>query len=209
MCSNLLKGQILLSKVKVSRQPYFKYDIETRAHDTITFYLSEFNQQIKLPLIIFVQGSGNNSLFTKDSIGITANYGHINLPYISKDKAKVLIVEKPGVGFLMGDRNGLTANKKFNERFALQTWTATIEVAIKYVIKYENIDSTKILIVGHFEGGIVAAKIAHELKPLITHIATLAGEGPSQLYCYIPLPGPANSLIINYTIKQKRSGQIP
>jgi dienelactone hydrolase len=167
-------------KEHVSKQPYFKFSLFNKINnDSITFYLSEFKQSSYLPLIIYVQGSGNNSLFAKDSSGrVLPRSGHISWTLDAKDKAKVLIVEKPGVRFLEQTLN----NTEFDKKFSLETWSKQIENAIAYVVANEKIDTSRVLIVGHSEGGIVAARVAKNMASLISHTAILAGEGPSQLY---------------------------
>lgn len=164
----------------VPRQPYNKYIIkESAANDSITFYLSEFSAEAKLPLIVYIQGSGNASLFTKDGTGsISTTSGHISWAYTAKDKAKLLIIEKPGVHFL--DKG--EENIAFDKSFSLQSWADRIEQVIAFVIKNEKIDTSEIMISGHSEGGLVAARVAKQLGKQITHVSILAGEGPSQLY---------------------------
>lgn len=164
----------------IPKQPYNKYIIkESVANDSVTFYLSEFSAEAKLPLIVYIQGSGNSSLFTKDATGkISPTYGHISWAYTTKDKAKLLIIEKPGVNFL----DQLETNLAFDKKFSLESWAGSIEQVINYVIKNEKIDTAKIMIAGHSEGGLVAARVARQLGKRITHVSILAGEGPSQLY---------------------------
>lgn len=167
-----------IHKKHVPRQPYYEYNIQSENTGSITFYLSEFSEESYLPLIIYVQGSGNKSLFSKDSSGrITPKSGHISWAYEAKEKAKVLIIEKPGVGFT--DQND--ENKLFDNLFSVESWSNTIKEAILFVLKNEKIDTSKIMIVGHSEGGLIASKVAREL-PQIKNVAVLAGEGPSQLY---------------------------
>ncbi len=169
-----------LSKQHVPKQPYHKYIIkESTANDSIIFYLSEFSAQVKLPLIVFIQGSGNSSLIIKGGTGqLSPTSGHISWAYAAKDKAKMLIIEKPGVNFL----DQLETNLAFDKKFSLESWAGSIEQVINYVIKNEKIDTAKIMIAGHSEGGIVAARVARQLGKRITHVSILAGEGPSQLY---------------------------
>lgn len=170
----------LMSKHPVPRQPYMKYVIrENPGKDSITFYLSEFSSASVLPLLVYIQGSGNSSLFSKDNSGkISPVSGHITWAYETKDKAKLLIIEKPGVNFLDQEE----ANLEFDKKFSLETWAHRIEEVIRFVIKNEKIDTAKIMIAGHSEGGLVAARVTKDLGSIITHVSILAGEGPSQLY---------------------------
>jgi len=169
-----------ISKQKISRQPYFKYQFADKSNkDTTDYYLSEFNGNTILPLIIYIQGSGSTSLFHKDTADkILPDFGHISWAYEAMGKVKLLIVEKPGVHFL--DQN--QDNPNFDINFSLDSWSARIIKIIRNVIETEKIDTSKIMVVGHSEGGIVAAKVAKELGKKISHVTIMAGEGPSQLY---------------------------
>jgi predicted esterase len=174
-CCTTICAQI--SVQHVSRQPYNKYVVRQHNRNS-TFYLSEFDKDTALPLIIFVQGSGSASLFTQAPSGnTTANYGHINLTYLAKGKAKLLIVEKPGVNYLS---KGDSINPVFDQLFSLQSWTDEIIEAVRYIESHEKINKSRIMIVGHSEGGLVAAKVAASLQT--SHFTILSGEGPSQLY---------------------------
>lgn len=171
-----IRGQSV-SVQHISKQPYSKYDFISK--DTITFYISETQSKNKLPLIIYIQGSGNGSLFGKMNDGsISPRLGHATWFDVCKDRYRILIVEKPGVHFLQysGD------NKKFDAQFSLENWSNTIIEAIHYTLRTQSIDTTAILIAGHSEGGLVAATVANKLNKKITHTCLMAGEGPSQYY---------------------------
>jgi predicted esterase len=173
-------SQELISATHISRQPYTKYDVRMPSKDTITFYLSEFDKEKSLPLVIYVQGSTNQSLFTKNSGGaIVPRFGHITFADKIAQKAKVLIVEKPGVAFLDPEQQN---NPQFDKLFSLESWSNRIIEAISYITRNEKIDMSRIMIAGHSEGGVVAARVASLMKEKITHVSILAGEGLSQLY---------------------------
>src|SRR5690242_5544910 len=115
----LASCQQLLTHTHIPKQPYYKFVIASPVTDSITFYLSEFDKEKKLPLVVFIQGSGNQSHFLQVDNNIRPNYGHINLCYTFQGKAKVLIVEKPGIQYLQTDRE----NPGFDKNFSLQSWT--------------------------------------------------------------------------------------
>lgn len=117
-------------------------------------------------------------MFIQRNGAIKGNYGHSGLPYLVENKAKILIVEKPGVQYL----EATDPNMDFDKYYSLESWSATIQKAIRYVIKNEKIDDRKIMVMGHSEGGITAAYLANHFQPTITHTTILAGEGPSQLF---------------------------
>lgn len=170
----------LVSKQHVPLQPYLKYVIrDNTGNDSITFYLSEFSPASTLPLLVYIQGSGSSSLFSKDKSGrISPVSGHITWAYEAKDKAKLLIIEKPGVNYLVHEGE----KSDFDRRFSLENWAGRIEQVIRFVINNERINTAKIMVAGHSEGGLVAARVARDMDDLISNVAVLAGEGPSQLY---------------------------
>jgi predicted esterase len=162
--------------------PYWKYELGTKK-DSITFYLSASLHKEKQPLVVFIQGSGQNSLFTKEQNGqIRIQYGLRTWLSVVGERYRILVIEKPGVKYLQ------TGNSKiFDAKFSLDNWSNTIIDAINYVIKHEKIDPSKILIAGHSEGGVVASRVAKMMKNKISNVAIMAGEGPSQLYSLFKL----------------------
>lgn len=170
----------LLHKRHVPGQPYNQFTIQAeQVPDSVIFYLSEFQPEKKLPLLVFIQGSGNQSLFRKEGDRkVATNYGHITWAYRAQGKVKVLIIEKPGIQYL----DNQEVNATFDQRFSLASWVAYAEAAIHFVCRNEIIDSNRILIAGHSEGGLVASRLAARMGSSVSHVAVIAGEGPSQLY---------------------------
>ena len=161
---------------KIPGQPYYKYELTTSEIKS-TFYLSEVKTDEVLPLIVYIQGSGSSSLFENHNGKVISTAGHITWVDACQSKYRILIVEKPGVDFLQKERSGY-----FDQVFSLESWSQRIVKVILYVAKHEHIDTSKILVAGHSEGGIVASRVANLMTDMISHVAILAGEGPSQLY---------------------------
>ncbi len=175
----LLANSIFAQKAKIDflpSLPYDKYELKIDK-DTITFYLSVTSHKENLPLIIYVQGSGINSLFENRNGQIVPTSGHMAWFNVGQEKYRVLIAEKPGVKYLQKGES-----KSFDHKFSLESWSNTIVNAINYVIQNEKIDKHKILLAGHSEGGVVASRVASLMKDKISNVAIMAGEGPSQLY---------------------------
>lgn len=153
----LLANSLFAQKAKIEflpNLPYDKYELKTD-QDTLTFYLSVTSAKTNQPLIVFVQGSGMNSLFTKAENGkIQPEYGHMTWYSAGEEKYRILIVEKPGVKYLQSG-----PSKNFDQKFSLESFSNNIVKAINYTTKNEKIDTTKILIAGHSEGGIVASRV--------------------------------------------------
>lgn len=176
----LVTSTIFAQKAKLDLLPdlpYCKYELITEK-DSITFYLSVTLHKENLPLIIYVQGSGSNSLFTKNQDGqIRPGYGLRTWFSVAQEKYRILVVEKPGVKYLQTGES-IT----FDTKFSLENWSNTIVDAINYVTEHEKIDTNKILIAGHSEGGVVVSRVAKLMKDKISNVAVMAGEGPPQLY---------------------------
>src|SRR5262249_51416272 len=66
----------------------------------------------------------------------------------------------------------------------LPRWAEANAAALRAVWALLAVDATRTLVVGHSEGGLVAARVAAEL-PRVTHVASLAGGGPTQLFDFV------------------------
>lgn len=153
----MLTHSIFAQKVEITSLPnqfYQKYDLHTSG-DTISFYLTKTSNETHLPLVVYIQGSGWNSLFSDRNGRIVPTSGHSVWADVGREKYRILIVEKPGVNYLQTQES-----KEFQEKFSLETRSNTIIEAIDYVLKTERIDRSRILLAGHSEGGIIAARIA-------------------------------------------------
>ena len=118
--------------------PYRRYTTTDSLGRTITFYLSIApveKPEAKLPVVLWIQGSGCQSLFTK-----------------------------PG-----------------DKEHTLPRWAEANAAALKAAWTLPGVDAGRTLVIGHSEGAIVAARVAADL-PGVTHVASLAGGGPTQLF---------------------------
>jgi len=106
----------------------------------------------------------------------------------SKGAIRLLVVEKPGVKYLdKGSRGGVDANAlEFKKEHTLQRWAEAVSAALRSCKGIEGIDRKRVLVAGHSEGALVACTVA-AANPEVTHVASLAGGGVSQLYDLIAL----------------------
>src|SRR5262245_50062915 len=175
--------------------PFQRYTAEDSFGRVITFYLSTPPKEegdARKPVALFIQGSGCQSLFRKRDERIVGGYQNLLLQE-AKGRARILVVEKPGVKFLdaparPGSAEG--ASDEFLKEHTLDRWAEANAAALRAVWTLPGIDATRSLAVGHSEGGIVAARVAAEL-PRVTHVASLAGGGPTQLFDLAELRGRA------------------
>lgn len=161
------------------RQPYAAYTVNDSLGRVIEFYLSERTDTTSLPLIVYVHGSGHQSHFQQVGGRIVPANGHATLGDIARGRARLLIVEKPGVTRF---ETGTTApSEEFRFEHTLDRWAEAVAAATLAARRLPGIDSTRLLIVGHSEGGLVAARVAARLRG-VSHVGILAGGGPSQLF---------------------------
>ncbi|NOS55188.1 MAG: alpha/beta hydrolase [Cyclobacteriaceae bacterium] len=160
----------------VPNQPYLKYLLSTE-NDTITFYLSASSETKELPLIVYIQGSGMNSLFAKVNGRIVPTSGHMTWYDVARNKYRILIIEKPGVSYLQTGESD-----SFDKSFSLESWSDRIVRSIDFVTQNIRITKNKILVVGHSEGGLVASRVSKLMNGTISNVAIMGGEGPPQLY---------------------------
>lgn len=151
----------------------------------VTFYVSPVESLgEKLPLAVFVQGSGCHSVFRKHDDGCLRGRYQSVLLQVAKRKARVMIVEKPGVSFL--DDPGPTGtaeqcSEEFLREHTLLRWAEALRAAVRAAQALPNISGESLLAIGHSEGGITAATLAAE-HAFVSHVAVLSSNGPTQLF---------------------------
>lgn len=176
-----------------------RYFTRDKFQREITFYLSRQTvADTKLPLIVSVQGSGCMSNFTKRGELVYGGIQNLILN-LANGKARVMVVEKPGVKFLDNSESPGTAlgcSQEFLAEHTLERWAEAVGASVRAAHELPELDRSKTLIEGHSEGGIIAARVAAE-NPSITHVASLSGGGPTQLFDLAELarqnPPPAGS----------------
>jgi len=170
--------------------PFERWTTADRLGRTITFYLTRMPQGStgRLPVALFIGGSGCQSAFRK--VGDRVGGGLHGLLYEeARGRIRVMVVEKPGVRYLdappkPGGVDG--ARKEFLEEHTLPRWAEANVAAVRAAWTMPDVDASRTLVVGHSEGGLVAARVGAEL-PQVTHVASLAGGGPSQLFDMVEL----------------------
>ena len=170
----------------VPNQPFDRFETTDRLGRTITFYVTESRGPTPRPLVVFVQGSGCQSSFVEVDGRIHPNGGHPVIPDVAGTRAQVLVVEKPGVEYLDAPADCREA-ALFNREHTLPRWAAAVEAAIRACHALPRVDAERTLVVGHSEGGLVACRVAREMPDEVTHVASLAGGGPSQLFDLLTL----------------------
>ena len=177
--------QVLLDPTDLN-VPFHRYTTKDALDRTITFYVSAApadNTKARLPIALFIQGSGCQPVFPRKGDRPSAGIPGLLLEE-ANGMVRVLVVEKPGVNFLdQPTRPGSAeeASKEFLREHTLPRWTEANVAALRAAWILPDVDPNLTLVMGHSEGGLVAARVAAKL-PQVTHVASLAGGGPTQLF---------------------------
>jgi pimeloyl-ACP methyl ester carboxylesterase len=175
---------------RVPQQPYLRHSTEDAFGRRVVFYVSEEPADAPpLPLVGYVQGSGCSSLFVAAGGRPRGTGGHNTLRDVVAGRARLVIVEKPGVEYLDAPRDAGGAGEAraaFREEHTLERWCEAVHAALQAARVLPCVRAGRVLVVGHSEGGIVASKLAAD-HGWITHVAVLAGGGPTQLFDLVTL----------------------
>lgn len=168
----------------VGDKPFRRYVTEGRDGQRITFYLSiQQPPSHPVPLLVWVQGTGCSSHFVRIGERIGSKLQSLLLA-VARGRARVLAVEKPGVEFLddhPDDSDASACRPECRAEYTLDRWATTIADAIQAAQALPGVDTSRTLVIGHSEGGIVAMRVSN-VSPLVTHAASLSGGGPVYLF---------------------------
>jgi dienelactone hydrolase len=163
--------------------PFDRFVGTDRLDREITWYLSTPATDDPLPLALWISGSGGQSAFEVRGGHPSAGLLGI-LVDAAEGRARVMVVEKPGVAFgttLQEPGTAIGASDAFVREHTLERWVEANRAAVDAALARPDIDASTVLALGHSEGGQVVCHLA-AADPRITHVASLAGGGPSQLF---------------------------
>ena len=187
LCLFLLSSAVIDAAVNdggaISGTAFHRYFATDQFGRTVTFYLSDSSPGRSIPLVIFVQGTGCSSLFQSGNGRIMQGAFALLLDSV-KGRARVLVVEKPGVQFLDKQANAedaKTCRPQFLAEHTLDRWSEAIVASIKAAHELPGVDRSKTLIIGGSEGGVVAVHVTN-VMPSVTYAASIAGGGPNHLF---------------------------
>jgi hypothetical protein len=165
-------NEVLEEKVLVKPQtpkPPFNYTVKEFTYEgantklTYGATLTYPNDNKRYPLVILITGSGrqdrDETIFDHKPFAVMADY-------LTKKGFAVLRVDDRGAGKSTGD-----FGKSTTADFALD-----VEEHLRYVKSLPMIDSTKIGLLGHSEGGLIAPMVAAQNKS-VAFIVLMAGPG--------------------------------
>ncbi|MDX2148810.1 MAG: alpha/beta hydrolase fold domain-containing protein [Planctomycetota bacterium] len=167
--------------------PWERYQLPDAHGRQVTCYLSRTDADqpgTRRPLVVWIQGSGCNSLFTKTPDGRVGGGLQNMLLMQSNARYRVLIVEKPGVQFLDNPQPPGAASgcaQEFLEQHTAERWRDALLAALRGALARPDVDPSHVLVVGHSEGGDMAAHVA-AAEDRVTHVGVLCAGSPTQLF---------------------------
>lgn len=204
--------QAVLDDTKIDNFSYQRFFVRDKFDRRIVGYLSKTSAAAKgkkLPLVVCVQGSGSQSIFlevdTPKGKMIASGGPEAAVLRQFRDRVRVLVVEKPGVTFLQQPQRpggSSEASAEFCREFSLGRWVEAVNAATLAVMKRPDIETDRMLVLGHSEGGQVACEVAAANKG-VTHVAVMAGGGPTQLFDFLQLARSGNLYDPNSTPQER------
>lgn len=151
--------------------------------DTINYYIfdNDSTLKIKKPLLLYLQGSGAEPILTVYKDGRKSSVLILG-PSLLKGAYHYVVIGKPGVKF--ADNESPTVTSDYDKKMSIDYRVNAADAVINELIKSNSIDKSKIILVGHSEGGQIAPKIA-SINKNVTQIACLSGTGINQMYDFL------------------------
>ncbi len=150
---------------------------------------------------MWIQGSGAYSHFLRRDGRVIETTRSVRAAL--QDKAVLVLVERPGIRLFdeykpLGTAS--TAPSGFRREHTLDRWSAAVVASIVDAMKSPTVDKSRLLVVGHSEGALVACRVAASV-PDVTHVAPLSAGGVTQLFSLIQLARAESELKADEVLK--------
>lgn len=162
------------------------HSITDKKLGVINFYVSDTLHEQTKPLLLFLDGSGNNALFTyrPDTDGKLQLYSSIPFHYKSLSLTyHIVCISKPNVPLTdtLLSNEFPKENAIYDSMMSADWRVLSASKVLDYVLKNYSVDQTKIVAMGYSEGGQVAPRLSLAHKK-ITHCIAFVGGGLNQLF---------------------------
>lgn len=145
----------------------------------------------KKPLLIFIHGSGNEPTFSyQKDLKTYAWKGFLEIEKY-KDQFHVICVNKPGIPLFdtvqknpVNFQTSYPLNQEFTNRYSLEWRAEAASLIINEAVKKLAVDQSKVLVIGHSQGGQVAPKVA-VINKKVTHVVLLNSNALNHLYDFV------------------------
>jgi pimeloyl-ACP methyl ester carboxylesterase len=139
--------------------------------------------------MVFIHGSGNLPTFQYIKGTNSYNWSAFSEIQKYKDEYHVILVNKPDIPLfdtVQGENGNFSypVSEEFKERYSLEWRAEAASFIIKEAIKVLPTDKSKIVVIGHSQGGQVAPKVAI-LNKKVTHLVLLNTNSLNHLYDFV------------------------
>lgn len=154
--------------------------------ETIRYYVSTegnaFDKGRKLPLVVYLDGSGPSPLVWRDEKGRVGN----SMMFDAQDfnGYHFAVISKPGIQFF--ENTMRIRSEEYDKKMCLRWRIDAASSVVNDLVKNGSIETETVLILGHSEGSDVAPWVALENQN-VTHVAALAPGGLSLMFDFIAL----------------------
>lgn len=173
------------------KEEFKLFTIQSKKLGKVEFCTFRTGIDQKKPLMVFVHGSGNlpNFHYRKDWKG----YGWTAFSVLQKYKEKyhILFVSKPTIPLFdtvsvnpTNHEVEYPSSDEYHEKYSLEWRAESASLIIEEAIKRLPVDKSKIVLVGHSQGGQVVPKVA-VLNKKVTHVVVLNANSLNHLYDFV------------------------
>jgi pimeloyl-ACP methyl ester carboxylesterase len=165
------------------------FSIQNKKLGQVEFCTFQSTIDQKKPLMIFIHGSGNLPTFQYIPSNNGYNWSAFTEVQKYKDNYHVIFVNKPDVPLfdtVQGENGNFTypVSEEFNRRYSLEWRAEAASCIIDQAIKLLPTDKSKIVVIGHSQGGQAAPKVAL-LNKKVTHVVLLNSNSLNHLYDFV------------------------
>lgn len=164
------------------------FTIENKKLGKVEFCTFKSTIAQKKPILLFIHGSGNEPTFAyQPDLKTYAWKGFLEIEQY-KDVYHVICVSKPGIPLFdtiqkdpVNFSTSYPLNDTFIQQYSLEWRAEAASLIINQAIKLLPVDQSKIVVIGHSQGGQVAPKVA-VLNKKVTHVVMLNTNSLNHLY---------------------------
>ena len=165
------------------------FSIENKKLGKVEFCTFKSTIDTKKPLLIFIHGSGNLPTFQYIKETNSYNWSAFTEIQKYKDQYHVILVNKPNVPLfdtVEGENGNFTypVSDMYKENYSLEWRAEAASLIINQAIKLLPTDQSKIVVIGHSQGGQVAPKVA-VINKKVTHLVLLNTNSLNHLYDFV------------------------
>lgn len=155
---------------------------QTQSPTEVSYYIARSGDGPR-PLVVVLQGSGCEPVFSINDGNLQATAGQDIIHQLARDRFAVMIVQKPFVTLQSSASGGEVTeacSPEFRRNHTLVNWAAAVSDAIDAAMLSGAVaPAGKVRLIGLSEGAIVAARLA-ALRDDVSHVAFLSGFGCDQ-----------------------------